>query len=833
MIPRPVLFLLFFGSGVAALVYEVVWIRALSLILSITVYSLTTVLCAFMAGLALGSVIGALLADRVRRPLLVFGWLELAIGASGLLVPALLFQLAPAYIALHDVLGGGGPMFAAGRFLLAFGVMLLPTTLMGVTLPLLSRAAIDRPGVAGRGAGGLYAANTLGAVAGCVLAGFVLIPLLGLRASSATAALVNGVVSVFALLLGRRLWLEVADAPEAEPAQPMSGAARLAALAYAVSGFTALGYEVLWTRALEPYTHNSTYAYSAMLAIFLLGLALGSAFAARASDRSRRPLRALALLQLGLAGSVLFALLVYMRFESLVPWTAQAIGGLDSWSRVLVLIFGEAGVTMLVSTLLLGAMFPFVARIAVESISVVGRRVGSAYLANTLGSILGSLVVGFGLLPWLGLRGAFVVLIGANLALSAGLALASSRGASAWLPVGAAGALLAAALLLVPGDLFRETFEARYGSIPFYREEVTDTVMVTEDPDGARVIRYADGRGTAGTRTYIEDRMYAHIPLLLHPKPRRMLQIGFGVGNTLSSALQHPLERAICVELSPGVIDAAPFFRDSNRDVLEDPRVELVIHDGRNYLLTSRERFDVIRMDPPELHTAGVVNLYTREFLELAVEHLAPGGIFSVWINAVMTPEDDIRMLLRTLRSVFPDVSVWHGPGRYSWVMNASLEPHAPDLALLERHFSNPAVRADLESIGVGDPFAFLSHFIMAGDELDAYAGSGPLVVDDHTRIDFTVPRSANAFYGIANFNTSYWLVEFMEGEVGSEVGRFFLRVVAERSSRKTPVLPHIRSYEEAGYSLEELEARLADAARPAARGKRRASPEGSAGSAP
>lgn len=814
MIPRPVLFALFFGSGVAALVYEVVWIRALSLVFSITVYSLTTVLCAFMAGLALGSMIGAFMADRSRRPLRVFGWLELGIGASGLLVPLLLFRLAPVYVALYDALGGGGAVFAASRFLLAFGVLLVPTTLMGVTLPLLSRAAIDRPEVAGRGAGGLYAANTLGGVTGCVLAGFLLIPQLGLYASSITAAAVNGLVAASALALG---WnLRVARSGEAmqQPPRPMSGPGRLATLAYAVSGFTALGYEVLWTRALEPYTHNSTYAYSAMLATFLLGLALGSALSARAADRSPRPLMAMAFLQLALGANVLLALCVYMRFETLVPWMAKVMGGLDSWAHVLVLIFSEAGVTMLASTLLLGAMFPFVARLAVDSVAVVGRRVGSAYLANTVGSILGSLLVGFALLPWLGLRGSFVLLIAANLALAATLAFWSGgRRRDAAVATAAAGAVLVSALLLLPPDLFRETFEARYGSLLFYREEVTDTVMVTEDAKGGRVIRYADGRGTAGTKTIIEDRMYAHIPLLLHPHPRRMLQIGFGVGNTLSSALQHPLERATCVELSPGVIDAAPFFVESNRSVLEDPRVRLVIHDGRNFLLTSHERFDVIRMDPPELHTAGVVNLYTREFFELAVAHLEPNGIFSTWINAVMTPEEDIRALLRTLRSVFPYVSVWHGPARYSWVMNASLTPHDPDLVLLQQRFSDPRVRADLESIGIADPFDFLDHFVMTGSDLDTYAGTGPLVVDDHTRIDFTVPRSANAFYGIANFNTSYWLVDFMEGEVGSQAGKLFLRVVAERSRRKTPVVPHVHNYADAGYERADLEARLGRAA--------------------
>src|SRR5437773_71792 len=253
--------------------------RLLTLTLSVTVYAVTTVLAAFMAGLALGAGSGARVADRVPRPLAAYALVELGLAATGAVTPAVLFRLPPVYVWLHDRLDGSALAFGAARFGLAAGVLLAPCTLMGATLPLIARAAIARADRVGRGAGALYAANTLGAVLGCVGAGFVLVPRLGLAATSAVAAAVNLAVGLVALALGTTAARTGARAVAA----PATAHARLVMLAFGLSGFTALGYEVLWTRALVHYTHNSTYAYSAMLAVFLLGLALGSA--ARGSAR--------------------------------------------------------------------------------------------------------------------------------------------------------------------------------------------------------------------------------------------------------------------------------------------------------------------------------------------------------------------------------------------------------------------------------------------------------------------------------------------------------------------------------------------------------------------
>jgi spermidine synthase len=804
---RPLLLALFFASGVCALVYEVVWIRILSLTLSITVYALTTVLCAFMAGLAVGAGFGSRIADRVRHPLRAFGIAELGIAASGLAVPPLLFGMGPAFLWLHGAVGGDGPLFFAGRFLLAFAILLVPATLMGVTLPLLSRAFVDRLDEVGSRAGLLYGVNTFGAVVGCVLAGFVFVPLLGLRTSSALAASLNVAVGVGAFAVASRFAREPAPR-EARAAAPLPGHARLAVLAFGVSGFTAMGYEVLWSRALIHFTHNSTYAYTAMLATFLTGLSIGSAVCSRFADRSRLPLLGLAAVQLAVGASVIAALRIYMTFEHLVPALGDRLGGLASWSRVVALIFSEAALTMLATTLLLGAMFPFVARAVVDSLDVVGRRIGVAYVVNTLGSIAGAALVGFVVLPALGVRGAFLALVLVNLALGAVLALAGAPRRAGLALAGLAAAAGALAFAWIPARVFERPFAERFGTLRMYREEVTDTVMVTEAEDGSRVIRYADGRGTAGTITLPEDRTYAHIPMLLHRDPKRVLQIGFGVGHTLSSVAQYPIESITCVELSPGVVEAAPWFRETNRDVLEDPRVRLVINDGRNFLTTSRERYDVIRLDPPELHTAGVVNLYTREFYELARDHLAPGGVFSIWVNNVMTPEDALWMLVRTIQDVFPYVSVWHGPAMFSWVINGSLTPHAPDVALLEERFADPAVGRDLATIPMRDPYHFLSHFVGSGEQLEPMWRDMPLVEDDHTRLDFTVPRSKDSYFGIANYNTGGWLIQLMEPGAQHDVAfTAFVAKIRHLAGYKQPVVPYLRGLD--GLGAEEVERRV------------------------
>ncbi|MEE2663733.1 MAG: fused MFS/spermidine synthase [Myxococcota bacterium] len=784
--PRRSLYLLFFGSGASGLVYQVLWMRALSLTMSVSVYAATTVLCAFMAGLALGSMLAGRIADRLERPFAAFGLAEVGVGLTGFFALELLFGLAPAEIWIHDAFGGGGVAMTFARFLVAFAVLVIPCTLMGATLPFLSRALVDDDDAIGRGTGALYAVNTFGAVAGCVTSGFLLIPSLGLASTNSVAAALNVTVGLVAIALGRGVRREVEAPSGAVEARRLPRSALLITLGFGVSGFIALGYEVLWTRALEQFTHNSTYAYTAMLGTFLVGIASGSAVASRWADRSRRPDVVFGRIQIGIAVSVLISLLFYMRLLHWMPAIAGGIGGLGSWWRVIVLIFSVTGLTLFSTTFLFGATFPFVTRAIVESQTVVGRRVAQAYSINTLGSIFGSVTIGFLLLPWLGMAGTFVALILANLALGTTFALGVSGARARATTAAVAAACVAGSFLLIPGDLFRAIFAERYGELLMYKEQITDIVMVTEDELGQRLIRYGDGRGTAGTSTVHEDRSYAHFAMLPHENPKNVLSICFGVGNSLSSLTQYPVERIDAVELSPGVVEAAPYFEATNRNVLSDPRVHLTIQDGRNFLLTTDRYYDVIRLDPPELHTAGVVNLYTREFFELARSRLAEGGIFSIWVNVSYTPEDALRMVMRTAADVFPHVQVWRGPYFYGWVINGSMDPNPPDLARIGRGFAREQVRSDLASIGVRNPYEFLGLFVMGDKAVRAFAGDAPVLTDNRTRLDFDVPKARESSFGVSNHITGSYLKEFTRSHEASR------RLLKRYCRYMEPVLPHV-----------------------------------------
>jgi spermidine synthase len=737
----------YFLSGVCGLVYEVVWMRRLALTFGITVFATSTVLAVFMAGLALGSWLVARRIDRSPNPVRVYAWLEIGIGIYALAVPAIFWALEPLYVMAANLLEGQFLLFNLVRGLLAFAALLLPTTLMGGTVPAIGRYLVERSGAVGWNVGLLYALNTFGAVAGCVAAGFWLVPALGMSRTILMAATTNiaiGVVLLAARIGDRSTAPSPVSADDAAPAS--SRIALLAGLVFAFSGFSALAYEVVWTRVLVVHVHNTTYAFTVMLAVFLAGLAIGDAVLVPLYDRLRRPLLWLGIVEVLIGLSVVVAAAAYVPFRS-------ERHALTSWESALGLMVWRAGLVLLPGALLFGMTFPLTARVVCLEGNRVGRALGLTYAANTVGAIGGALAGGFLLIPFLGLRGTLVLLSVLNIGLGALCWLAATRGVARIGLVAAALALLVVPWRGVPTQMFFEALETREYRLIYYREGVTDTTGVWESrTDGHRVVTYGDLRGTAGTHTDAGNRLQAHLAHLLHPQPRRSLQICFGVGNTLAAAALHPeVEQLDCVELSPHVRQTAAFFW-TNANVLADARVRLIIDDGRNFLLRNRQIYDVITLEPPDIFTAGVVNLYTEEFYRLAARALAEDGLICQWLPVGEMAELDIRMLVQAFVRVFPETSLWEQGKNGPLLLIGSKTPLRIDAARLAARMQHPRVQADLVRIGRPRPASFFDLFIAGPAGTRRWLGDVPAVTDDHTVVDFATPKRLQSGFGFGYF---------------------------------------------------------------------------------
>ena len=577
---------LFSLSGVSALLYQFVWIRLFSHLLGGTSLAISTVLAAFMGGLAIGSRLFGNRADAVARPLRLYAFLEIGIAVVGGAVPFLILAARPIYVAL--VADSGVLAVSAVRIGLAAVLVLPATILMGGTLPVLSRHVVRERDRIGRGLGLLYAANTLGAVAGSFLAGFVLIEALGLVACTAAAAGLNLVIGIVMLGLDRRSTdgerAVAGPGPASSPSAPTALGRGLPWL-FAASGFAALGYEIHWTRALHHFLGNSTYAYSAMLTTFLLGLSLGGWLGGQLVDRVRARDRLLGWIQIGIAGSVVGT--VVLIWGWLPGPSAEALLAPDGmgWKTYLLRRFLVAFAVMIVPTTLLGATFPIVTRLGVDDPARLGHGVGGLYFANTVGAILGSLAAGFLVMPWLGPKAGLLAtaLLSGTVGVAVFLLRRERRFAESLAAVGAVVLLL---VLAIPveraGAGFLSDTQDRDDLVLFEAEDPIAATRVYQKPNGDRHMS-VDGHDIGGSAIGLlrKQKVLAHLPLVLVPEARRVLAVGLGSGITLGTLARYDeVEKLTCVEIVPGVVEGAGLFREFHGDVLADPRVDVLVEDG-------------------------------------------------------------------------------------------------------------------------------------------------------------------------------------------------------------------------------------------------------------
>lgn len=761
------LLLLFTFSGACGLVYEIVWMRRLALVFGSTTLAVSTVLAAFMGGLALGSLRFGRVADRDPvRALRVYGRLEIGIGILAVAVPLLLRAAAAVYLGLEPALEGSPFLFFALQFVLAAGVLVLPTTLMGGTLPLLSRYAVASSSQVARRVGGLYAANTLGAAAGVALATYYLLPDLGISAAERLAAAANLAVGGLALRLARpsEASAEDADAPATPPAvesateTPSGGRALLWGVA--ASGLCAMVFEVAWSRTLAMILGSSVYAFGMMLAIFLAGLSIGSALFAR-TRLARAPVEAFAAAQAGIAAAGLSGIYLVGQLPAgvvaLHPLARESFFFQELVQLVLTVPL------VLPAAILFGVAYPAAIAATTSSPGRVGRGVARVTVWNTAGTVAGAFLGGFVLVPRLGLRAAILFASAASAAAAFGALAASRRPARRpFLAAGLAVAVLVA--LLAPAWPRKELatgvgfFAGNYKTasdwraaaaqldLLFYKDGVSTTLSVDREAGDL----YYRSNGKTDASTHPSDMavqvLIGQIGMMLHPDPKDVFVLGLGTGVSAAAVARHPVRSIDIVDIEPSGVAAARFFEKENRRILADPRVRYIAADGRNVLLARRKTYDVIISDPSDIWVAGVGNLFTKEFYETARARLKPGGVMVQWWHTHALRPEHLKMIVATFRSVFPHASYWR-PNFGDVILAGAADPVSWDFARIQRKFESvPGLAEDLRGIGIWSPAAFFGPFVLAGGDLDRLLADGPgLHTDDHPVIEFFAPRALYA----------------------------------------------------------------------------------------
>lgn len=742
----------FLLSGAASLMDQVVWLRLLSLKFGNTTLATATLLAVFMAGLGLGALLFGRWADRISRPLAVYAGAEVTIALLALASPRMLSVLDATYVTLYGTWGNQPFLFAIGRAVLAAAFLLPPTLLMGATLPLMLKAVTGHPRTIGRASALFYGINTTGAVLGTLAAGFITVRLVGLWATLLLAAGANLLAALGALAASRPVPKPAIgpDPPGQAPAATTpTGTTPAPAWLYALffaMGATSLAFEVLWTRVLVFYLGSSTYAYSLMLVSVLLGIAVGSLLAAPWADRLGSALTALVAVELAIGLFIPFQAVLFGHLNELLVGAVRRVSA-SSFSEVLLAQFLALLPILGPPTVLMGVSFPLAVRAVNRSLGRLGGDVGRVYGFNTLGAVAGSLLAGFALIPLLGTQNALLTVGAANVLL--GIWLYRRQGGRrggrlVWLAPALA---FVPAAFLPPDSLILSAgmFEGGEGQeLVYFHEDAQASVTIRRLEEGGEpyLSLELNGVNVAGTSPdlYAVQKMQGHLPMLLADAPQKVLHIGFGSGGTAWAVSRHPVREIHIVEISPEVIRASDrYFPDINHGVLADPRVEVQINDGRNFLLASRDTFSAVLSDSIHPRYAGNGSLYSLEYFQLLADRLEEGGVASMWLPTYALTPDNYAMILDAFCRVFPHTAVWYEtsiPNSFTVVTGKVDEP-LWDWETLDRGFTLPRVEAELEDLGIERPEDILSFLMVRCEELTPWLEKVPSHVDDLPAVEY------------------------------------------------------------------------------------------------
>lgn len=764
----PVLLLLFVGSGCAALVYEIVWFQLLRLAIGSTAVSLGVLLGTFMGGMCLGSVALPYLISPRWHPLRVYALLELGIGAIGI---ALLFLL-PVAGQFYAANVGHGAAGIAFRGLICAVCLIPPTVLMGATLPAIARWMETSPVGVSR-LGFFYGANIAGAVFGCLLAGFLLLRLYDVTVATFVAAAVNGTIALAGLGLSA-VSAYRAPAPAESPDRSAAAAHPWSVyVVIALSGMCAMGAEVIWTRQLSLLLGATVYTFSIILAVFLVGLGIGSSVGSMLARGRTSPRLLLGWCQMLLALGIGWT--AYTVARSLPYWPVNPKLTFGAWYDFQ-LDLVRCLWAMLPAACLWGASFPLALAAAASRGQDPGRLVGRVYAANTLGAIAGSLAFSIGMISWRGTQQSQQILIAVS-----GLAALLMFGPALWGPRparsaeehqpladGLAGWLGLVSVLGLTGIMIYSVPQLPNGLIAYGRyvatevepnlvcreEGVNATIGVSEELDGRRCF-HISGKVVASNDPpdMRLQRMLGHVPALIHSDPHSALVVGCGAGVTAGSLVPYPsVESIVICEIESLVPKAAAaFFSEENSRVLEDPRTEVVYDDARHYIITTKDKFDIITSDPIHPWVKGAASLYSVEYFEHCREHLNPGGVIAQWVPLYETSLEAVRSEIATFMKVFPNGTIWSndiaGEG-YDIVLLAQVGANRIDIDAIQKRLDRNdyrRVRESLKEVGFPSAIDLLATYAGRGPDLAAWLQGAKINRDRNLRLEYLAGMALNS----------------------------------------------------------------------------------------
>jgi spermidine synthase len=735
-----IIYICFFFSGFTSLVFEILWSRQFVTVFGNSSYAISIVLCAYMAGLGLGGIFGGKIADSTKKRAEIYVLILTTVAIWAILIPPMLDWLRSFVPGLSSLLPNSLLLSIITRFGLSFIVLVIPCFLMGTTLPLLVRMVTESADYIGVRIGMLYALNTLGAAFGSFTAGIWMVDTLGLGNTNLVGISINIAIAVVILVFLKPINLFSTVELSAEDSNIFLAPEHYVPLGLLLSiaffnGVVGLASEVLWLRYLS-FLASVAYVFPLLLSIYLLGIAVGGLIYRLFATKMKRPLRTLGLLEIMLALSIPAAFVISAFIFAKGP--PEPIG-----------LKGMAFITMFVPTILMGIIFPLLCSIYGNKLEKLGRSIGKLYAVNTIGTVAGSLLPVFFLVPLFGIQlSLFIISIIAGaigLSLLAYNTWNNKRFIFTFAVVYAL--FLIMFFVVVPRDLCQEVFLStdfelnKHNDILFYKEGRTGTAIVTRDRINNCKTVYINGMREVPV-------LYAHklcfkmigcLGPLLHPKPDEVLMICFGGGIAAGATTCFPEVKSLTiVDLEESVVEAAKLLSEENNHLLENPSVKVVIEDGRNYLLISRRKWPVIVSDATHPKSGDSWVLYTREFYRLVQEHLTDDGVFVQWLPMHSLSTAEFKIILRTFLSVFPNVSLWitHGVDERATfssytLLTATAKPLEIDVSSLRERLNAEMVHKNLEPYGLHTPLGFLNTFLCAEDRLQLWVGKGPVNTDN------------------------------------------------------------------------------------------------------